>query len=372
MKILRKSFKVVGLSLLLCIFLAMAAFAAAEEPAAESSVEFTDVAGHIYENEINAMHEGGYAIGFTDGSFRPGRSFTRVELAQLIADILSLDTSAKTDVTFTDIEISGEDAIKAVVAAGLMEGRSAQNFEPYDSVLKAELYDTLEKSYQSLDITDLSLVMDEELLSWSSDYTVLNAGEAMHGCYYLAETVRIQEEAELNASLASAEPDTASEEPAEDATASEEPVSADSELADDEATEVTDENTADATDLKASEEPVQEDASGEMTDTSAAEETEENAASNEPADDSTVQEATSTTTTEKTTQTESKQPAASAVETTTPTAEEASTTADAPASSSVPESKADEIRQIVYDKYAEIRDSLVDLLKSAVDAIGLG
>ena len=365
---MKKFTKISIMAVLFCLLLALAAFAAVEEPAAADAA-FCDIAGNTYESEIEAMRESGYAIGFTDGSFRPGRSFTRVELAQLLADVLSLEPSADAASDFTDIDVSGAEAIEAVVFAGLMEGRSAQCFEPYDSVLKAELYDALAKAYQTLDITDLTLVMDEELLSWSKDYTVLNAGEAMYGCYSLVQTMELQAEIAA-AAEASGEPDAASGEPdaasGEPDAASGEPVNEENNNA---SGEITDGASGEPTQGEASDEPVN-DASDEPD--TAAEKPANDSASGEPADSTASAEPT---------RTESAQSAASpAAESTTPAAtttdtapqqEAQSAATSAPAAVAEPETKADEIRQDVFEKYFNVRASLVNLLQSAFDALGL-
>ena len=352
MTMMKKFVKISVVAVLFCLLLTLAAFAAAEEPTA-ASAEFCDIAGNTYESEINAMRESGYAIGFTDGSFRPGRSFTRMELAQLLADVLSLEPATDAASDFTDIDVSGAEAIEAVVSAGLMEGRSAQCFEPYDSVLKAELYDALAKAYQTLDITDLSLVMDEELLSWSKDYTVLNAGEAMHGCYNLVQTIELQAEI-TEAAEASGEPDTSSSEPVDE----------ENNNASD---EITDGASGEPVQGAAPDEPVN-DASDEP-----------DTASEEPANASVSGEPADNTASAEPTQQESASAAVPATEAATPTSaadtapqqEVQPATVSAPAAATEPETKADEIRQEVFDKYFDVRASLVEILQSAFDAFGL-
>lgn len=69
----------------------MAAFLArAFEPPVSTTVRFSDVAGTTHEAAINALAEAGITVGYRDGSYRPGRSVTRGEVATFIARSLEL------------------------------------------------------------------------------------------------------------------------------------------------------------------------------------------------------------------------------------------------------------------------------------------
>jgi uncharacterized protein YjdB len=79
--------------------------------------------------------------GYEDGSFRPGATLTRAQLAVILAN--TLGTSAKTSgqVSFADaadIPAWGQNAVGIVQEAGLMNGYEANRFSPTGEVTRAE------------------------------------------------------------------------------------------------------------------------------------------------------------------------------------------------------------------------------------------
>lgn len=178
MKHWKKPFTILLLALAACLLLGASAFAAGEEPAVKA---FNDIAGTEYESDITVMHTMGLTVGYTDGSYRPGRAYSRLEVAQLTQGLLGLDAPEGYTLPFTDtVDAVGQEAIAAAVANGYLGGRSDTSFDPYGSVLKAEFMSVLAKIAQTLGTEDLLSKLDEELALWAEDFSVITAGQAMH------------------------------------------------------------------------------------------------------------------------------------------------------------------------------------------------
>ncbi len=178
MKHWKKPFTILLLALAACLLLGMSVFAAEEATAVKG---FNDIAGTEYESDITVMYTMGLTVGYTDGSYRPGRAYSRLEVAQLTQGLLGLDAPEGYILPFTDTEDAvSRDAVAAAVAGGYMGGRSDTTFDPYGSVLKAEFMSVLTKIAEALGTEDLISRLDEELALWAEDFSVITAGEAMH------------------------------------------------------------------------------------------------------------------------------------------------------------------------------------------------
>lgn len=336
--------------------------APAEETAAEeaepASAQFADLSYSENESALSFMIDRGFIAGYTDGTFRPGRGYTRLELAQLVTALCGLDTADGRESGFYDCELAGADAIEAAVSNGLMTGRSAQSFDPYGSVLKAEMLGTLEKAAAYLEL-DGFYDHAGSYTDWRTDYTICTADEAMQSAYPLAQALELRAEAEAKAAeteaaaravaalngegAASAEPAPSGEmtEPAETAAApSGEP------------------ETAAQTDGEPASETVETEAAGGQQASA-----EPGQSSSEPSEE--PDSASSSTSAEP-----SAKPAAD-------TAPPAGVTAPAPAAqpsasapaepvptaAPEPDDESDALRNEVKDKYSDIRDSIIRFLR---------
>ena len=336
--------------------------APAEETAAEeaepASAQFADLSYSENESALSFMIDRGFIAGYTDGTFRPGRGYRRLELAQLVTALCGLDTAVGRESGFYDCELAGADAIEAAVSNGLMTGRSAQSFDPYGSVLKAEMLGTLEKAAAYLEL-DGFYDHAGSYTDWRTDYTICTADEAMQSAYPLAQALELRAEAEAKAAeteaaaravaalngegAASAEPAPSGEmtEPAETAAApSGEP------------------ETAAQTDGEPASETVETEAAGGQQASA-----EPGQSSSEPSEE--PDSASSSTSAEP-----SAKPAAD-------TAPPAGVTAPAPAAqpsasapaepvptaAPEPDDESDALRNEVKDKYSDIRDSIIRFLR---------
>lgn len=336
--------------------------APAEETAAEeaepASAQFADLSYSENESALSFMIDRGFIAGYTDGTFRPGRGYTRLELAQLVTALCGLDTADGRESGFYDCELAGADAIEAAVSNGLMTGRSAQSFDPYGSVLKAEMLGTLEKAAAYLEL-DGFYDHAGSYTDWRTDYTICTADEAMQSAYPLAQALELRAEAEAKAAeteaaaravaalngegAASAEPAPSGEmtEPAETAAApSGEPETA-AQTDGEPASETVETEAADG--QQASAEPGQ-----SSSDPS---EEPDSASSSTSAEPSAKPAADTAPPAGVTAPAPAAQPSASAPAEPVPTA--------APE----PDDESDALRNEVKDKYSDIRDSIIRFLR---------
>lgn len=218
----KKPFKTLLLALAVCLLLGAGALAAEEEAETTTVYGFTDIAGTEYESDITVMYTMGLAVGYSDNTFRPGRAYTRLEAAELVVDLLGLNVPEDYENPYFDADgIAGSEAIAAAVAGGFMTGRSADSFDPYGSMLKAELMSVLAKIAESLGTKDLITKLDEDLALWAEDYTIITAAEAMHaarGMIMSLEAKLTEEEAAEEEEI----PEAASGEPSGEIPADEE------------------------------------------------------------------------------------------------------------------------------------------------------
>lgn len=373
MKHLYKPFFIILLTLAAALCLSVFAFAAEGEPSAEPveaveaplSDQFTDLSYSENETALRFMIDGGFIAGYTDGTFRPGRSYTRLELAELVTALCELDTASGYQSGFYDCELAGAEAIDAAVSNGLMTGRSIQSFDPYGNVLKAEMLGTLEKAAAYLELEGFYDHASGGYTDWATDYTICTADEAMQSAYQLAQALALKAEAEAEAAAAEAAanavseltgdaaPDasgemssydqmTASAEPAND-TASAEPADNASDTAADDADASAEPDTTTA----ASAEPA------DTTDSASGEASGE--AANTAASGESAQQETSTPPAGVTT------PASAATAPAQSATNAGGTTTTAPVTKEYDES--DELRNEIKDKYADIRDSILDFLR---------
>ena len=375
MKHLYKPFFITLLALAAALCLSAFALAAESEPAPapEEAVElplsdqFTDLSYSENETALRFMIDGGFIAGYTDGTFRPGRSYTRLELAQLVAALCELETAPGYESSFYDCELAGAESIDAAVSNGLMTGRSIQSFDPYGNVLKAEMLGTLEKAAAYLALDGFYDHASGSYTDWATDYTICTVDEAMQSAYQLAQALELKAAAEAEAAAAEAAANAVSELTGETAPeASEEMSSYDQMTASAEPADAS--SSEPQTDAPADESAQ---ASAEPTDSTSAEPT-DNAASAEPTDTAASGEASG----EAATSAASAEPAAQQEPSTPPAgvttpASAADSSAPAQPAPAVPDStqsaadedESDELRNEIKGKYADIRDSILAFLR---------
>ena len=99
---------------------------------------FDDDNGHIHEDNINRLAEAGIARGVSPGRFRPGGEVTRAQMATFIAKGFELEPSSD-DAFSDDAGNVHENDINAVAAADVAQGCGGRRFCPAPSVTRAQM-----------------------------------------------------------------------------------------------------------------------------------------------------------------------------------------------------------------------------------------
>ncbi|MGM9943967.1 MAG: S-layer homology domain-containing protein, partial [Lysinibacillus sp.] len=86
---------------------------------------------------IAALAGAGVDLSYTDGSFKPNQAITRVEAAQMLADALDLKPTSG-GANYTDVPAKNASAVKAVVQNGLMKAPSSKTFNANGTITRAE------------------------------------------------------------------------------------------------------------------------------------------------------------------------------------------------------------------------------------------
>ncbi|MFA9446036.1 S-layer homology domain-containing protein [Egicoccus sp. AB-alg6-2] len=101
---------------------------------------------------ITAVVQAGIASGYPDGTFRPGDTVTRAQLATFLARALNLSPVA--DHGFTDVGGSHAGNIGAVARAGITTGYPDRTFRPDDTVTRAQMASFLARALELRPVTD--------------------------------------------------------------------------------------------------------------------------------------------------------------------------------------------------------------------------
>ncbi len=204
------------LALALCLLLGVSVLAAEQEPGLEG---YNDIEGTTYEQDIAVMQTIGLTLGYADGSYRPGRAYTRLELAQLAQGLLGDDIPEDFEVPYGDAQdIAGSDAVAAALYHGILTARSEDSFDPYGSVLKAELMAALANIAEALGTEELLSSLEEDLAGWAEDFRYVTAGEAMHAARAMLDALDpLPLEGEASGEPSDEPSEEPSEEPEEDA-----------------------------------------------------------------------------------------------------------------------------------------------------------
>jgi trimeric autotransporter adhesin len=105
---------------------------------AASPWSFTDIATDTHRRNIEAVYAAGIASGYQDGTFRPGQTVNRGQMATFLANALGLDKSGRSP--FPDARgDTHEGAIAAVAAAGIASGYRDGRFGPHDTVTREQM-----------------------------------------------------------------------------------------------------------------------------------------------------------------------------------------------------------------------------------------
>ena len=99
---------------------------------------FTDTAGHLFRNDINALAASGIAAGCGGGRYCPNAPVTRAQMASFLVRALGLPTTASD--FFTDDEASMHEAdINRLAASGIARGCAEGRYCPNQSVTREQM-----------------------------------------------------------------------------------------------------------------------------------------------------------------------------------------------------------------------------------------
>jgi hypothetical protein len=120
-------------------------YRAGEYPDRETS-PFSDVAGTTHAPAIRALVAAGVLNGFSDGTFRPGAFISREQMASILQRAFDLEDGDPSQ--FTDVNPNGTHApgIGALVAAGITRGTTATTFAPSEDVKRDQMASFIDRA----------------------------------------------------------------------------------------------------------------------------------------------------------------------------------------------------------------------------------
>ncbi|MNW44020.1 Endoglucanase precursor [compost metagenome] len=131
------------ISVLLVIGLILSIFSTNYSAFAADSAKtsLTDIEQSYAKAEISALVEKGILDGFADGTFKPGDSLTRAQLAKVLVLALNKEQDPTGAAAFKDVASSDWFAgyVGALVKSGITQGVSADKFAPNETVTREEL-----------------------------------------------------------------------------------------------------------------------------------------------------------------------------------------------------------------------------------------
>lgn len=111
----------------------------------------TDVIGDWAKQAIALATKSNFVQGYEDGSFRPGATLTRAQLAVILANALGASAKAGSQAAFADNADIAEwalNAVSIVQEAGLMNGYTGNRFGPMGEVTRAEAITVIMRLWQ--------------------------------------------------------------------------------------------------------------------------------------------------------------------------------------------------------------------------------
>ncbi|MFA9443908.1 5'-nucleotidase C-terminal domain-containing protein [Egicoccus sp. AB-alg6-2] len=114
---------------------------------------FSDTAGIAHEGAIGALARAGIVLGYGDGTFRPAEAIRRDHTATIIARWLGLSPAEVGP--FTDVAGYHAGNVHVLERVDVVEGRTTTTYEPLRSVTRAQ---TASLVHRALDIADLEQV----------------------------------------------------------------------------------------------------------------------------------------------------------------------------------------------------------------------
>ena len=110
-----------------------------------------------------------YLVGYPDGSFGPGRSMTRAEVAQMFYNLL-LDKKTSNNVRFTDVKDDAwyATAVRTLAGMGVISGYGDGRFQPGKSITRAE-FTAISMRFAKSDTSGQNIFSDVKSSAWYYD-----------------------------------------------------------------------------------------------------------------------------------------------------------------------------------------------------------
>lgn len=106
--------------------------------ASAKAAKFSDVSGS-YEEAVQFMTEQGITSGISDSQFGVDQKIKRVDAAVMIAKALKLPLGSAPDAEFKDVPKRAQAAVNALVKAGILSGKTATTFGADQTLTRGEL-----------------------------------------------------------------------------------------------------------------------------------------------------------------------------------------------------------------------------------------
>jgi hypothetical protein len=105
-----------------------------------------------HERNVNRLHEAGVLSGYTDGTFRPGVAINRAQMATIIAGAIEdvIDDELPRTPVFDDVSGTHQAGIEKLTAIGVVQGRSANTYDPASSTTRAQMATFIARSLDYL------------------------------------------------------------------------------------------------------------------------------------------------------------------------------------------------------------------------------
>lgn len=136
-----------------------------------SQITFSDVSGKSCEDAVYALVNAGIINGFDDGTFRPDANITRAQACTLISKAFpELKVSEPANTVFTDVAAGSwyADAVYYCAANRIVQGDGNGVFRPADNVSNYEIIAMLVRAMG---------LADDANMAWPSDYVAVAEGK---------------------------------------------------------------------------------------------------------------------------------------------------------------------------------------------------
>ncbi len=100
---------------------------------------YSDVAGHMFRDEIDMIHTAGIAFGCNESQFCPDRALNRDEMAELLVRAFGYDNPEGADFFSDDDGTAFEESINKLAAAGVTIGCEPDRYCPDRTLTRAEM-----------------------------------------------------------------------------------------------------------------------------------------------------------------------------------------------------------------------------------------